>query len=87
MHSPNLTTEMRELEPTPDGWRRFEHTGRACLVCTCGHVSGFIDTADARAQFAEHTEPREEQRVVLDITGVDIDMTSLIRQQARRGDA
>lgn len=52
-HWPHLIAEIRGLPPE-DGWARYESTGRACLVCTCGTVTGFIDKAEALRAAQNH---------------------------------
>lgn len=57
MHRPIITAEIREMEPTSDGWAQYEATGRVCVVCPCGLDSGFIPKEQAAVQYREHTNP------------------------------
>ncbi|MFH8369183.1 hypothetical protein [Streptomyces sp. NPDC018031] len=53
-HSPKLVYEVRELQPTNDGWARCEKTGRANVACSCGLITGWASTADATRVYGEH---------------------------------
>ena len=97
LHKPYLIAERRELEPR-DGWARSEPTGRATTVCACGLNTGFIDTADAAAAFAEHPKPPEPVtvpdapdpqplRVDVRLIGLGFDVKEFVRRLARRNAA
>ncbi|MYS34919.1 hypothetical protein K388_01918 [Streptomyces sp. KhCrAH-43] len=53
-HSAQYATELREAKASPDGWRQFEGTGRACVVCPCGTVTGFVPREEALKAYKEH---------------------------------
>ncbi|MFM9653561.1 hypothetical protein ACKI1S_46745 [Streptomyces galilaeus] len=65
IHHPHIVAEIRELPPE-GGWARYESTGRACLVCSCGTVTGFVDKADVRRQAAEHPAAHTKVGIHLD---------------------
>lgn len=52
--SPSVVKEIRELEPTTEGWAQSEPTGRVCAVCTCGAVTGFVHIAEALDVWVSH---------------------------------
>ncbi|MFD9445498.1 hypothetical protein ACFWBR_42365 [Streptomyces sp. NPDC060006] len=52
-HRPLLVREIRELPPQ-DGWACYEGTGRACMVCSCGRTTGFIDKGEAWRKAEQH---------------------------------
>lgn len=95
LHRPVLLAERRELEPR-DGWARSEPTGRATTVCACGLNTGFIDTAEAAATFAEHPKPPEPVTVEPDtpqpnllqvdirLVGLGSDVKDFVRRLIRR---
>lgn len=55
LHQPLIVAEIRELAPA-DGWARYEATGRACVVCSCGLNTGFTDKKHAAQQYREHAQ-------------------------------
>lgn len=59
IHKPSLVTEVRELPPE-GGWARYEHTGRACVVCPCGLNTGWVVQRHAGALYTAH--PRSTPR-------------------------
>lgn len=92
IHHPTLVAEIRELPPE-DGWARCEATGRACLVCTCGTVTGFVDKAEALRTASEHpmtnrpsTDPPSAEPLKVDVrlVGVGDGFKSFVRQMIRR---
>lgn len=62
---PLLVAQFRELPPTTDGWAQGEPTGRVCLVCPCGLITGWVphdrvrQVFDAHAWRAEDDAPQE----------------------------
>lgn len=56
MCKPTIVKHIREVAPTPDGWRQIEDTGQACTTCTCGATTGFIPTPEAAAIYREHAD-------------------------------
>ena len=53
---PHGINEIRELEPTPDGWIRGEPTGRTTVVCPCGLNTGWIPSAEAMGHIDQHLQ-------------------------------
>lgn len=53
-HSAQYVAELKEAEASPGGWRQFEGTGRACVVCPCGTVTGFVPREEAVKAYKEH---------------------------------
>ncbi|MGI3230581.1 hypothetical protein ACRJ4B_49850 [Streptomyces sp. GTA36] len=92
IHHPSLVAEVRELPPE-DGWARHEATGRACLVCCCGTVTGFVDKADALRVADEHPVSAcasvglvavEPLKVDVRLVGVGEGFRTFVRQMLRR---
>jgi hypothetical protein len=54
VHALRFEKETRPLQPTPDGYARYERTGRARATCTCGLDTGWIATAEAVRAGKEH---------------------------------
>lgn len=85
MHSTVLMNEIRELEPSEDGWARYEATGRACAVCPCGLNTGFTHRADAVRLYREHTSAGQTVHVRLTAPeGSDAQLAERIRRMVRR---
>lgn len=55
MHHPLIVAEIRELTPE-GGWRQYEPTGHACVVCPCGLNTGFIGKTEAATRYREHVQ-------------------------------
>ena len=78
MHHATITAEVRELEPTSDGWAQHEATGRACVVCPCGLNTGFIANSAVVDAYREHVRPG--QKISITLTGGHQDLRDMIRQ-------
>ncbi|GHH68506.1 hypothetical protein FHS35_009122 [Streptomyces umbrinus] len=91
-HHATLVAEVREIEPE-DGWARYERTGRACLACSCGTVTGFVDKAEALRAADDHPgsacasarlAAAEPLKVDVRLVGVGDSFKSFVRQMLRR---
>lgn len=65
MHAAQYVAEIREALATADGWRQFEGTGRACVVCPCGTATGFVDKKEALQAYKDHGAGKPLAELVL----------------------